>query len=179
MSKNVIVNFVLFQIGWFVCVLGAAKQMPWVGVIFMLCFLAWHLSQALRAKHELILVIITVIIGGIYDFMMTSNHLLTYQSPGWGAALPAAWILALWAEFAMILNVSLRWMKKRYVIALLFGAIGGPLAYIGAARLGAVSIDALPLSYVALSVGWAIVTPLLLFLSEKLDGFKPLESTKT
>ena len=66
-------------------------------------------------------------------------------------------------------------MKK----VLLFGAIGGPLAYIGAARLGAVSLDALPLSYVALSVGWAIITPLLLKLTERLDGFKfVLEPTK-
>ena len=178
MAKKVTINFVLFQIGWFACVLGAAKQTSWVGVIFMLLFLAWHLSHALHPKPEIILVIITVIIGGVYDFMMTSNHLLTYQSHGWGNALifknmPAAWILALWAEFAMILNVSLCWMKKRWLIAILFGAIGGPLAYIGAARLGAVSIDALPLSYVALSVGWAIITPILLKLSERFDGFKP------
>ena len=173
MAIKVIINFVLFQIGWFASVLGAAKQMPWVGVIFMLLFLVWHLSQALRPKLEIILVIITVIIGGIYDLLMTHNQLLTYQSPGWSTALPAAWILVLWAEFAMILNVSLRWMKKRWLIAILFGAIGGPLAYIGAARLGAVSIDALPLSYVALSVGWAIITPILLKLSERFDGFKP------
>ncbi len=178
MSKNVIINFVLFQIGWFACVLGAAKQWPWVGVIFMLLFLAWHLSQALRAKPEIILVIITVIIGGIFDQIMTRNHLLTYQSHGWGNALPAVWILALWAEFAMILNVSLRWMRKRWLIAILFGAIGGPLAYIGAAKLGAVTLDAPQLSYVALSVGWAIITPLLLILSEKFDGFKPLKLTK-
>lgn len=182
MSKNVIINFVLFQVGWFACVLGAVKQLPWVGVIFMMLFLIWHLSQALRTQPEIMLIIITVIIGGIYDFMMTSNHLLTYQSPGWSntfvsSNMPAVWILALWAEFAMILNVSLRWMKQRWLIALLFGAIGGPLAYTGAARLGAVSIDAFPLSYVALSVGWAIITPLLLVLSEKLDGFKSLELT--
>lgn len=178
MNKNVIINFVLFQIGWFACVLGAAKQLPWVGVIFMLLFLAWHVSQAKHAKPEIILVIITVVIGGIYDQIMTKNSLLTYQSHGWSNALPAAWILALWAEFAMILNVSLRWMRKRWLIAISFGAIGGPLAYVGAAKLGAVTLDAPQLSYVALSVGWAIITPLLLILSEKFDGFKPLKLTK-
>ena len=183
MSKNVILNFVLFQIGWFACVIGAAKQMPWIGVAFMLIFLAWHLSQAFRPKLELMLVILTVIIGGIYDFMMTNNQLLTYQSHGWqshgwSAALPAVWILALWAEFAMILNVSLRWMRNRWLIAILFGAIGGPLAYIGAARLGAVYLDNLPLSYVGLSVGWAIVTPLLFVLAKQFDGFKPTLASK-
>ncbi len=171
-----IINFVLFQVGWFACVIGAAKQMPWIGVIFMCLFLAWHVSQAKQASPEIILVIITVIIGAIYDKIMTQNSLLTYQAHGWSTALPTPWILALWAEFAMILNVSLRWMRNRSIVAILFGAVGGPLAYIGAARLGAVTIDALPLSYVALSVGWAVITPLLLKLSERFDGYKEVNT---
>jgi Protein of unknown function (DUF2878) len=166
-----VINFVLFQAGWFACVLGAAKQLPWLGVIFMCLFLAWHISQAKQANPEIVLVVITVIIGAIYDQIMTQNSLLTYQAHGWSTDLPAAWILALWAEFAMVLNVSLRWMRGHWLIAVVFGAIGGPMAYIGAARLGAVTIDVLPLSYVALSVGWAIITPLLLKLSERFDGF--------
>jgi hypothetical protein len=173
-----IINFVLFQVGWFACVRGAAKQMPWLGVIFMFLFLVWHVSQAKQAKPEIILVIITVIIGGIYDLVMTHNNLLSYQAHGWSTDLPAAWILALWAEFAMILNVSLRWMRRRWLIALLFGAIGGPLAYIAAAKLGAVTLNALPLSYVALSAGWAIITPLLLKLSERFDGYKETNELK-
>ena len=179
LNKNTVINFVLFQAGWFACVLGAANKLPWFGVIFLGIFLIWHLSHANQPKLELILIAIALLIGGLYDLIMTRNQLLTYQSHGWITALPAAWILALWAEFAMTLNVSLRWLKNiktgRWFIAILFGAIGGPLAYIGAAKLGAVTIDALPLSYVALSVGWAIITPILLLLSDKFDGFKPNE----
>lgn len=182
MNKNTVINFILFQAGWFACVLGAAKQLPWLGVIFLGLFLVWHLSQARQPSLELMLIVIAVIIGAIYDLIMTQNKLLTYQSHGWTNSLPAAWILTLWAEFAMTLNVSLRWLKNiktgRWLVAILFGAIGGPLAYMGAAKLGAVTIDTLPLSYVALSVGWAIVTPILLLLSQKLDGFKPAEVTQ-
>ena len=174
MSKNVVINFILFQIGWFACVVGAAKQMPWLGVIVVAAIVAWHLSQAILPRLEVYLILITLIIGAIYDQTMLQNNLLTYQAHGWSNNLTPAWILALWVEFATILNVSLRWMKKCWFIAILFGAIGGPLAYVGAARLGAVQLDNLPLSYVALSVGWAIITPLLLKLSERLDGFKPV-----
>ena len=178
MSKNVVINFILFQIGWFACVIGAAKQMPWLGVIVVAAIVAWHLSQAIQPKLEVYLIVITIIIGAIYDQTMLQNNLLTYQAHGWSTSLTPAWILALWAEFATILNVSLRWMKNikswgKWLIALLFGAIGGPLAYIAAARLGAVQLDNLPLSYVGLSLGWAIITPLLLKLSERFDGFKP------
>lgn len=166
-----IINFVLFQIGWFACVIGAAKQMPWLGVLSVVAIVIWHLSQAKQPKNEIYLLIFTLMIGAIYDQTMLQNGLITYQAHGWTTALTPAWILALWAEFATILNVSLRWMRGRTVVAILFGAIGGPLAYMGAAKLGAVTINFSPLSYVALGAGWAIITPLLLLLSEKFDGY--------
>lgn len=179
-----VVNFVLFQVGWFACVLSAARQMPWLGVFVVLAIVAWHLSQAKRAKPEVFLLLAVLFIGGIYDQTMIQNGLLTYQSPGWdnlysGSNLVPIWILALWAEFVTILNVSLRWMHGKWIVAILFGAIGGPLAYLGAAKLGAVTINAVPLSYIALSLGWAVITPLLLKLSENLDGFKPVDGFKT
>ena len=167
-----IINFVLFQIGWFACVIGAAKQMRWLGVIVVLAIITWHLSQAKQPKLELILLLVAVIIGGIYDQLMQSSSLLAYQAHGWSESIVPAWILALWAVFVTTLNVSLRWMRGKWLVAILFGAIGGPLAYLGAARLGAVNLDNLPLSYVALSLGWAIITPLLLIISQKFDGFK-------
>jgi Protein of unknown function (DUF2878) len=88
-----------------------------------------------------------------------------------------AWILALWAVFATALNVSLRWLNNvkshgKWLIAVLFGAIGGPLAYMGAARLGAVNLNLYPQSYIALGLGWAIMTPILIKLAQKFDGFK-------
>ena len=182
MNKNTIINFVLFQAGWFACVLGATNQMPWLGVWFLGAFLVWHLRQTKNLPAEIKLIIAAVLIGGVYDQIMRHLGLLTYQAHGWSTALPAAWILALWAEFAMTLNVSLRWMKTiksniKWLIATLFGAIGGPFAYVAAARLGAVSIDNLPLSYIGLCIGWAVLTPLLVYLSTIYDGFNNRETT--
>jgi hypothetical protein len=153
-------------------------QHPWLGVLVVACVFIWHLFQAKHAKPELILLIITLLIGGIYDQLMLTSNLITYQSHGWSNSLVPAWILALWAVFVTILNVSLRWMKNikapgKWLIAVLFGAIGGPLAYMGAEKLGAVSLNNLPASYIALAIGWSILTPLLLVLSEKFDGYKP------
>jgi Protein of unknown function (DUF2878) len=171
-NKKIIINFVLFQIGWFACVLGAARQLPWLGVFVVLAIVAWHLLQARQPKSELVLLLIALLIGGLFDQMLLSLNLVSYQAHGWGISLVPAWILALWAVFVTVLNVSLRWMRGRWLIAVLFGAIGGPLAYMGAEKLGAVALNALPTSYIALSVGWAILTPLLLMISEEFDGFK-------
>lgn len=183
-KPQIIINFVLFQIGWFACVIGAAKQLPWLGVFVVAAIVAWHLSQTINVKPELILLAIALFIGGLFDQAMLSSNLISYQAHGWGflsnpSALTPAWILALWAEFVTILNVSLRWMRGRWLIAVLFGAIGGPLAYMGAEKLGAVTLNNLPTTYVALGLGWAVITPLLLKFSERFDGFKPVDGFKT
>lgn len=81
------------------------------------------------------------------------------------------WILGLWLAFSTILNVGLRWMHGRYLVAILFGAIGGPLAYMGAEKLGAVILHGNS-SYIVLSIGWAIITPVLLSIAARFDGFK-------
>ncbi len=178
MSINVIINFVLYEIAWFASVLGAANNLPWLGVHVITVVLIWHFINAQNAGLEVILLMITLLIGGLFDQLLLSTGLISYESHGWSIYLVPAWILTMWAGFVTLLNVSLRWMKKRWISAIIFGAIGGPLAYIGAAKLGAVTINHLPLSYVALSVGWAIITPLLLILSDKFDGFKSVEFIK-
>ena len=37
---NMLINFAAFQTGWFSSVLGAAKQMPWLGPVVFLVALA-------------------------------------------------------------------------------------------------------------------------------------------
>ena len=129
MPTNVIINFVLFQVGWFSCVLGAANNLPWLGVLVVLAVVIWHLKQAKSAKPELILLVIALLMGAAFDQLMLSSQLLTYQATGWSVHLVPVWILALWAVFVTALNVSLRWMQEKWFVAVLFGVIGGPLAF--------------------------------------------------
>jgi hypothetical protein len=103
--------------------------------------------------------------------------LIDYLDNGWSNALVPVWILALWLGFSTILNVSLRWMKGRYLIAVIFGAVGGPLAYFSAEKIGAIILHGQN-SYIALSILWAFITPLLLVISNYFDGFKYQSNVK-
>ena len=176
MNPKVIINFVLFQLGWFACVLGAANGYPSIGLLVTLLAIIWHLHHAKNYRAELKLLCTALVIGATFDQSMLSNHLIDYAHHGWGenslnSLLVPTWILALWAGFSTSLNVSLRWMRGKYLIAIIFGAVGGPLTYMAAMRLGAITLNNTT-SYVALSIGWAVITPLLLIISSKFYGYK-------
>ncbi|MDO9050372.1 MAG: DUF2878 domain-containing protein [Methylotenera sp.] len=164
-------NFILFQIAWLSCVAGAAKGLPWLGVAVTIVVLGWHLFKAKQAMTELMLIVAALLIGASFDQTMLSMEWVAYQQHGWSASLVPVWILALWGGFASTLNVSLAWMQQRYITSVLFGAAGGPLAYLGAEKIGAVALYG-NTSYIALAVGWAVITPVLLHLAKRLNGLK-------
>lgn len=166
-----IANFLLFQLAWFSCVAGAAQGLPWLGVAVTLATLILHLSAAHQLKPELMLIAAALILGACFDQSMLAAEWVDYQHHGWSDAFVPAWILALWAAFASTLNVSLAWMQGRYLVATLFGAAGGPLAYLGAEKLGAVTLNG-EIAYVVLSIGWAVMTPALLYMTKHFNGFK-------
>ncbi|MDD2833223.1 MAG: DUF2878 domain-containing protein [Methylotenera sp.] len=161
-------NFLLFQLAWFACVAGAAYGMPWLGVSVTLMTTAWHLYQSKRAKPEMLLMFGVLLIGASFDQIMLLSELVTYQQHGWSTSLVPVWIMALWLAFASTLNLSLAWMQGRYLMATVFGASGGPLAYFGAQNIGAVTLPG-SASYIALSIGWAIITPALLYLAKHIN----------
>lgn len=166
----VILNFVLFQITWFACVLGSAKGHPWLGAIIVGLSLVWHLYLAQPRLQEAKWCLIALAVGAIFDQAILSLGIIQYHNNGWSASVVPVWILALWLAFALTLNVSMRWLRGQYFAALAFGAIGGPLAYMGAQKLGAVTLG--EHSLIVLAIGWAVVTLAFSQISTKFDGFK-------
>ena len=161
----ILVNFVAFQLGWFACVLGAAHGLPWAGTGVALAIVAWHLTRAARPGAELVLVLIAAGIGALWDSGLSALGWIRYPSGVLIEGTAPYWIVAMWMLFATTLNVSLGWLKPRMALAALFGALGGPLAYLGGAKLGALTFGAQEAALVALSLGWAVLTPLLLRLA--------------
>lgn len=167
---KILINFMLFQVSWFACVLGAANSLPWLGVLVTLVVVCWHFFQAKHMQPEITLMLTVLVIGSLYDQALLSTGLIDYVSHGWSSAFVPVWILALWLAFASILNVSLRWMREKYLLGVIFGAVGGPLAYLGAEKLGAVTLHGVN-ALLALSIGWAVITPILLVLAKRFDGY--------
>jgi len=176
MSTTLIVsNFMLFQIGWFICVWSAAVHQPWIGLLVTTGVVVAHVLRAPLPKAEFKLVLLALALGLVFDSILVRQGWLQYSS---GIVLPNAapyWIVSLWGLFATLLNVSLRWMRGRWTIAVFFGAAGGPAAYYGGLRLGALEFGNMRAGLLALAIGWAVLTPLLLALSARFDGYASLQ----
>ncbi|MBK7405985.1 MAG: DUF2878 family protein [Phycisphaerales bacterium] len=73
---------------------------------------------------------------------------------------------ALWLNFGTTIRPSLRWMWRRPALAAVLGAVAGPLAYLVAARIGAIDFGESTwkgLGWLAVQYGAAIPLWLLAF----------------
>lgn len=167
----VLINFIAFQVGWFACVLGAAWGSPWAGMLVAITIVTWHLTRMSRPRQELVLVVAAAILGALWDSLLPFLGWIRYPNGMLIENTAPLWIVALWMLFATTLNVSLAWLKNRLWLAIAFGAIGGPMAYLGGEKLGALELVEPTAALVALAIGWAVLTPALLQLARRFDGF--------
>ena len=137
-----LLNVLLYQAGWFACVLGAAWNYPIAGGLGALALAGVHLSLATSPKVEAKLMFCACLIGVGVDSLQQALGVFTFK--------------------------ALSWLSGRYLLASLLGMLGGPLAYWGGVRLGAAVLGKDTVwSLLALGLAWALVTPLLVWLSDQ------------
>lgn len=168
---NLILNVILFQIGWFACVLGAANGVPWGGALAAAAIIAWHLVRARQPKRELALAALAALAGAAFETALVQTGWVRFDSGVLMQGVAPYWMVALWAVFATTLNVSLRWLRGRATLAAALGAVGGPAAYYAGAQLGALELVAAGAALAAIGAGWAVLAPALLGAARYLDGF--------
>lgn len=154
------INIASFYIGWFSCVLGAARGMTWLGpaVVFILFLL--HLALAPGRSRELRLAVIAAGAGFAVDTALIAAGVFTPVHKLLPLPLSPPWLVFLWANFATTLNICLKLLHGHPVLSALLGAIGGPAAYYAGARLGAIQLhNQVGFSIAVLAVVWGIAVP--------------------
>jgi hypothetical protein len=167
MSLSVAINLVGFQVGWFAVVLGAANGMPWLGLVVVPLIVALHLFLTRRPRQELMLALVCTVLGFLVDSALISGGIFSPIPYVWASPpLSPPWMIMLWPNQAVALNSSLSWMRGRYLLGAVFGAIGGPLAYLGGAKLGAMTQMPTQQGLIILGITWGVMFPLLLWLAK-------------
>lgn len=168
---GILVNILGFKVGWLSSVLGGAREMPWLGPAVLVVVLAFHLRQAKRPDLELGLVLACGIIGVWFDSILAATGWVSYPSGQIDPNLAPYWIVAMWMLFATTLNRSMSWLKGRLALAAVMGAVAGPMSYLAGNRLGGIEFEAPLAALITLSVGWALIMPVVVLLAERLNGF--------
>jgi len=172
-EPRIVINFIAFQVAWLACVLGGAHEQALAGTLFVGGVIVLHLVLAQRRLPEVALIAFAACIGFIWDSWLVAAGLMNYPAGNFAPGFAPYWIIAMWALFATSLNLSMAWLKGRLKLAALFGAIGGPLAYLAGERLGGVQIPDPVLALGMQALGWAVLLPLLTRLASRLNGFEP------
>ncbi|WP_449428577.1 DUF2878 domain-containing protein [Rhodanobacter umsongensis] len=172
-----------YQAVWFAAVIGADHGLAWPGVVGMLVYALVQLACVRNWRTDLGLMAAALVFGFLLDGAMIRSGLASYAAEWPDLAVAPAWILALWMTFALTFSQSLRYLQRRLWLAALLGLLGGPLAYLGAARGWQVVSFAEPgwRGLLVLAIGWALATPALAWLARRGTATlqTPAQSTAT
>jgi hypothetical protein len=138
LAKNVW-NIISIELGWMICILGAAWGHPWLGLAAVPILVLIHITAIERHKIRAVFMaaLMTLIIGFFADTLLII--LGTMEPNRWlmPAPLTTVWDLMIWVNFSLALDTSLRFLQKRPLSAAILGALFAPGTYYAGDRLGA------------------------------------------
>ena len=169
---------VVFQLGWFACVLGAGLGYPWLGPTVLPVVLGlnrWLSSDTPWAVRGLFRVALP---GILLDTVLGTAGILGFGANPFAPWLCPPWLLALWFMFAAMLLNTLGWLAGRDSLAALLGGIFGPFCFYAGERLGALTLGpTLLVGMAILAVAWALLLPTLFRVAFRRAAGKPSVSS--
>lgn len=175
---NFWITLAAYELAWLVAVDGAGHGYGWPGVLAVAAFAAWRLTVSRSRQVDVRLALVALALGLVLETTWTGAGLLRYAA-AWPQPAAPAWLLALWVAFALTIVPLFGHLHARPWLAAMLGAIGGPLAYLGAAR-GWHALAMTPPAWhalLALAAGWALATPLLTSLARRWLRRSPAQVT--
>lgn len=159
-GRWLVANALWLQAGWWACVLGAER--PWL-LLLVLPGLVMHLRLCPDANTEAKALLRVTSAGCVLDSVLGALGVF-----GFGTWPLPPWLALLWLVLASGMRHSLAWAGRHWRRGALLGAMGGPLAYMGGARLTDVTLPLGPMETALLLVPiWACALPLLVRLAAK------------
>lgn len=166
---NRVSSTAIFYIGWIICLREVSIKHSYYGVLLVLSFIAYYLYNSSSRKADYLLLGLVVAFGPLSDVTYAQLGLLKYHSvhslPSW---IPPLWVFILWGLFGANIHLF-SWLNRRWWLAALLGAIGGPASYLSIVKLGGASLlKPLPLTFMTIGGIWTIFLPSFIWLNDYL-----------
>ena len=161
-------NAISFYVVWWGCVLGVKLGYNYLGPILTFLFIVIHLKLISKPKEEIKLILSCGLLGLIIESFHFQTNFLSYQGYIFpNIFFPPIWIICMWVGFAGTLNYSMFWMKNRWLMMVVSGAIFGPISYVAGLKLGVINFNfSYEFSIFVLSLVWGASIPIMYFLNK-------------
>jgi hypothetical protein len=160
-----LLNAVLFQTVWFVCLLAGDL---WA-VLITAFYLFLHDCYFMRTGKEWRLLLSFALLGILIDG--TLFHFGVFSSE---ASLSTSvfglpiWLMCLWVNVGTLFAHSLAFLRSRYLLCAIVGFIGPTMSYVAGANLADIRLaEPTFMSLLIVAIIWAVVLPFGFWLSEK------------
>lgn len=173
MNWRLILNIVLFQAGWFACLLLSGIY-PVLITAIILCAHYTIVVPKTQRFPETVLLFKALVIGFLLEvFYLYFGILVKVGGESPLSLLPPVWLLLIWVLFATTFRHGLLWLKHKPWLSALFAAVAAPISYYSGAALNtAMDLgESTGVSLLVIAISWALVFPLLMLLigSTKLE----------
>lgn len=155
-----LLNSLCYTAGWFWCVLFGIHGHPILaatGAFFLIVFQLYcaKIKHTALYIQDLLLVIFSVPLGALLEIFFIQTNFIHYADNS--KILPPIWIVFLYPLFSLLLNHSLKLIKKNYLTSFLFGFLGAPLSYIAGSSLGGLTFP-YPLipTWIGIGICWGL-----------------------
>ena len=152
--QHKIVSFVLFNALWLSAVSGRENYIVLSGVLLALQF--FYSIAVARVSWTLILRLFAV--GLLLEAIVISLGVIDFA----GGYFPL-WLVMLWLGFSSMAPVALDWLAPKPIVAVLLGAISGPLSYVAGIKLNAATVDSIPIVIACYAAVWGLMMAYFVF----------------
>lgn len=153
-------NAVVFQLVWFVCVIGNNQ---WA-LIATLGFVLIHALFMLKNLKEWRLIIGFSAVGIFLDSLLQTLGIIQFSGAivvNQSVSIVPIWMMCLWVSFSMTLIHGMFWLHRRYLFAFLIGLVGVPFSYLGGIILsGSVTLEPMWLALSSVGLIWCLMLPM-------------------
>lgn len=156
-----VLNGVLFNVTWF-CIVASESGV--FAPLFAALHLAIHFTLVGARREEVALIAMVTVLGFALDHLLFRLGVFTV---GGELASPPLWMTSLWPVLSTTVLHAFSFLHGRYVLAVLFGALGGALSYTAGTSLTAVEFFDPAKGPLVLGLIWAVVFPLLLVMGAR------------
>ena len=166
MKKNLL-NIILFQLGWFVCIWGGNAY----AIAYTTAALLIHhffVIQHERVREWAFINVVTVT-GALWDAVVVFGSWINYTKTDI-LGIPV-WLVCLWMLFATTLRHSLVWLQRNTILTALLGLIFGPLSYWAGTQWGGAHMsEPTTTALLVIGLGWFFLLPCYAKIAQRLNA---------